>query len=84
MWYKQRVKKLDASYDPTNREGAFKKSLIWPATTPSGEGDEIPIGVLYKHERPTFEEQLPALKRGALIEQKLDPRAVEPLLKEFM
>src|SRR3989338_6023431 len=82
-WYKARVRKLDATYDPTDRIEAFKKSLIWPATQMSGKGDEIPIGVIYKHGRPTFEEQLPALRKGALVEQKSDPRALEPLLKEF-
>lgn len=93
-WYKQRVKKIESGYDPTNREEAFKKSLIWPARPArlrsggpnghSGGGDEIPIGVIYKHSRPTFDEQVPALKKGVLIDQKLNPRAVEPLLKEFM
>jgi 2-oxoglutarate ferredoxin oxidoreductase subunit beta len=77
-WYKKRVYKLDEEngYDPTDKFVAFKKSLEW--------GDRIPIGVIYREERPTFEEQLPALKKGPLFEQKLDPLRFNTLLEEFM
>jgi len=77
-WYRERVYKLekDADYDPTNRALAFAKAEEW--------GDRIPIGVIYKEERPTFEEQLPALNKGPLVRQKIEPRQVEGLLNEFL
>jgi len=75
-WYKERVYKLGDDYDPTNKIGAFQKAQEW--------GDKIPIGVLYRKERPTFEDHLPALKAGPLVKQKLDPRPVESILSEFM
>jgi 2-oxoglutarate ferredoxin oxidoreductase subunit beta len=75
-WYRERVYKLGDDYDPTNKIGAFQKAQEWD--------DKIPIGVLYRKERPTFEDQLPALKAGPLVKQKLDPRLVESILSEFM
>ena len=44
---------------------AFSKAQEW--------GERIPIGVIYRKERPTFEKQLPALNKGPLVKQKLYP-----------
>ncbi|MDD5127937.1 MAG: 2-oxoacid:ferredoxin oxidoreductase subunit beta [Dehalococcoidales bacterium] len=78
QWYKERVYKLDEdkSYDPASKTAAFAKAQEW--------GDRIPIGLIYKEERPTYEELLPALKKTPLARQKLDPRQFAPLLDEFM
>ncbi len=77
-WYRERVYKLEeeANYDPGDKLAAFSKAQEW--------GDRIPIGVIYRKERPTFEEQLPALNKGPLVKQKLEPRHIESLLEEFM
>jgi len=78
QWYRERVYRLDEdkSYDPTNKTMAFAKAQEW--------GDRIPIGLIYKHERPVYEEQFPALKELPLVKQKLDPLQFEALLDEFM
>lgn len=76
-WYRKRVYKLEGTdYDPTNRLTAFQKALEW--------GDRIPIGIIYKSDRLTFDEQLPTLKKGPLVKQKIDPLACEKILDEFM
>jgi 2-oxoglutarate ferredoxin oxidoreductase subunit beta len=77
QWYRERVYKLDEdkSYDPTNKIMAFAKAQEW--------GDHIPIGLIYKQERPVYEEQLPALKGLTLVKQELDPLQFEGLLEEF-
>ncbi len=46
-WYKQRCYKPDAGYDPSDRDAAMKKA--------SEFGDRIPIGVIYKGTRPSYE-----------------------------
>jgi 2-oxoglutarate ferredoxin oxidoreductase subunit beta len=74
-WYRQRVYKLGEDYDPADRPGAVEKAQEW--------GDRIPIGVIYKVSRPTFEAQIPTLKKGPLVGQKLEPAKVERLLDEF-
>lgn len=53
-WYKERVQNLPDNYNPNDRPAAFTKSLEW--------GDHIPIGVLYVHERPTYNDLHPALR----------------------
>ena len=46
--------------------------------------DRIPIGLIYRKERPVYEEQLPVLKEGPLVKQKINPSQFEGLLDEFM
>lgn len=75
QWYKQRVYKLDESYDPTDRRLAFEKSLEW--------GDKIPIGVIYINNRPTYEEQLPQLRDGPLYKVPITGIDYSDILNEF-
>lgn len=78
-WYRERVYKLDedATYNPSDRVAAFQKSLEW--------GDHVPIGVIYKKDRPTYESGLPALKEVPLVKQPLpDPKQFEGLLEELL
>jgi 2-oxoglutarate ferredoxin oxidoreductase subunit beta len=76
-WYRERVYKLERNgYDPGNKLAAFEKAQEW--------GDRIPIGVIYRKERDTFEERLLALRRGPLARRKLDPMLAEKLLGEFL
>jgi 2-oxoglutarate ferredoxin oxidoreductase subunit beta len=75
-WYKERVYRLDAAdHDPAGRTAAFEKAQEW--------GDRIPIGLIYRAEKPTFEEQLPALRKGPLVKQGIDPGRVKALFREF-
>jgi len=55
-WYSERVYELKGDYDPSNKVEAFKKSLEW--------GDRIPLGVVYKERRATFEEGFPRIGEG--------------------
>ena len=69
-WYRDRVYKLDEQpdgYDPSRRDIALAKAQEW--------GDRIPTGVIYRElGRPTYEEQVTALKAGPLVLQPLDDR----------
>lgn len=49
-WYKNRCKLLPDDYDPENFNLALETASKW--------GDEIPIGVIYKNDRPSFCERL--------------------------
>jgi len=77
-WYKERVYKVEeeAGYDSTNRTAALVKAEEW--------GQRIPIGVIYKADRPTYEEQIPALSEGPLVSQKTEPGRAEKLLDELL
>jgi len=49
-WYRDRVRPVDDSHDPTDRAAALELALTW--------GDEIPTGILYRSDRPAFEASL--------------------------
>lgn len=78
QFYETRLYKLETEkgYDPSDRVGAFKKSLEW--------GEKIPIGIFYQHERPLFEDKLEAVRSGPLVKQKLNSFEIEKLLDEFI
>jgi 2-oxoglutarate ferredoxin oxidoreductase subunit beta len=79
-FYAERVYKLEdeKGYEPSDRTAAWEKSHEW--------GDRIPIGILYKDEPlPTYEEQVPALRAGSIVERplaKLRPEQIKVLLSE--
>jgi len=60
-WYADRVRPVADSHDPFDRGRALELASQW--------GDEIPIGVIYRSGRSSFESQLPALAGPALCEQ---------------
>ena len=79
QWYQQRVYKLEdeADYDLTDISAAFARSQEW--------GNRIPIGIFYKIEdKLTYEDQVPALKIGPLVKQKLRTEVPEEIKNEFI
>jgi len=60
-WYKDRVRPIDNSHDVSDFAAAMDLAMKW--------GDEIPIGLIYKSGRPSFESQVETLKAGPLVEQ---------------
>jgi 2-oxoglutarate ferredoxin oxidoreductase subunit beta len=75
-WYKKRVYFLEGtSYDPTDRRAAFEKALEW--------GERIPLGVLYRGDRETYE-VLAGLKGSPpLADRELDEKRLTELFEEF-
>ena len=78
QWYRERVYKVEdeSEYDSSDKITAFAKAQEW--------GDRIPIGLIYRKERPVYEEQLPALREITLVKQKINPLQYEALLDEFV
>jgi 2-oxoglutarate ferredoxin oxidoreductase subunit beta len=79
-FYNPRVYKLEeAGHDATDKTAAWELAYEW--------GERIPIGVFYRMEGvPTYEEQVPALQAGPLVEQpleKLRPEQIEELQAEL-
>lgn len=62
-FYRPRVYKLDEEgHDPTDFQAAWARANEW--------GDRIPIGVFYREERPTYEDQVPALQEGGALARR--------------
>lgn len=77
QWYKDRVYKLSDDYDNTNYEDAYKKAKEF--------GDKIPIGVLYKVEKPTYEDSFKFIRDGkALVDRELNPLDAKVLMEDFI
>jgi 2-oxoglutarate ferredoxin oxidoreductase subunit beta len=51
-WYKERIYKLDETkHDANDKWKALERALEW--------GNQIPIGIFYKDDRPTYSDNLP-------------------------
>jgi 2-oxoglutarate ferredoxin oxidoreductase subunit beta len=74
-WYKERCKELPAGYNPANWEVAMKVAEEW--------GNSIPIGIIYRNERPSLEEKFPVLRRGPLVGQDVDRKMLRKIMEGY-
>lgn len=79
-WYSARVYDVEAEgHDRRDKSNAWELAQTW--------GERIPIGVLYQEERPTYEDQEVALRKGPLVNQELkplNPAQVDQLKAKFL
>jgi len=77
-WYSKRIYKVneDASYDPTDFFGSFKKATEW--------GDRIPIGVIYRQDKESYEDKSGISKRPPLVEENIEDIDISGALKDFV
>lgn len=69
-WYKKRVYELSQDdYAPDNLDKAMRLARQW--------GDKIPVGLIYKQEKPIFSDRIEILKQGPLISQQYDPKRLQ-------
>ncbi len=54
-WYAERVSPIGRRHDPHDRRAALELAMQW--------GEEIPIGVIYRSERPSYESRHPVLQK---------------------
>lgn len=74
QWYNKRVYRLE-DHDPTDHAAAMKVADEF--------GDEIPIGIIYREEKPTFRDRMPYLEDKALVERDVQVEELEYLIDEF-
>lgn len=77
QWYRERVYKLDDEdgYVRDDKMAAFARAMEW--------GDRIPIGIMYQHEIPSYEQQFGVGDSSPLKDQPIVRNKIEKLLKEF-
>jgi len=76
-WYSNRVYKLEANYDSTNKLKAIEKSMEW--------NDKIPLGILYKEIKPDFHDKIDFLRDGEpLINKEIDLNKISDFMKDFI
>lgn len=74
-WYKKRCYELGDDYDPRDHTAALGKAYEWD--------ERIPVGVIYRNDRPPFEDRFPALKDGPLVGREPDRAALAEELAKF-
>ena len=74
-WYKKRCYTLPDEYDATDWQAAMQTAVEW--------GDKIPLGVIYRNQRTSFEKRFSVLQRGPLVGQDTDLAELRKILKKF-
>lgn len=77
-WYGKRIYKLsgDAAYNPEDKIAAYQKASEW--------GDRIPLGIIYKHESPSYEEKSGIDKIAPLVEENIKDIDIQIALRDFV
>ncbi len=75
-FYRQNIYHLDNNYNPSDKHAAFAKSLEW------GPG-QIPVGIIYQENRPSFESALPQLRDQPLIALEPSVKNISALYKKY-
>ncbi len=82
-WFRERVYKLDETgHDVTSFAAAVTRAMEWPTLDPQGK---VPIGLFYRGERPTYEDEEIAYERGNPVTTpfRLTDEDVAGLLEPF-
>jgi 2-oxoglutarate ferredoxin oxidoreductase subunit beta len=74
-WYRERCYPLPPSHDPTNWDAAIKLACEW--------GERIPTGVIYRNDRPPFEEHFPVLREGPLVGRDVDRTRLRRIMESY-
>jgi 2-oxoglutarate ferredoxin oxidoreductase subunit beta len=75
-FYNQRAYELGPEYDCTDKAAALQKTLEF--------GDRIPLGILYREEKPSFQQKNQVLKTGTpLIDRVFEPEKIKQLINDL-
>lgn len=75
IFFQQNIYQLGPDHDASDKAAAFKKSLEWGPK-------QIPVGIFYQAEKPTYEDHLPQISQNTLIKNPLN-RNLDELIKEY-
>ncbi len=73
-WYGKMTYKLPSDHDPSDRQKAFGLALEWE--------EKIPLGILYRRERPSLEDVHPGVAGPPLHSRDTPAEAVRELLRK--
>ena len=75
QWYEERCYVLPEDHDPADWEAAMKVAYEW--------GDRIPLGIIYRNDRPAYEENFSVLREGPLVGRGLDKGKLAEIMEKF-
>lgn len=76
QWYREHIYTLDETHNTKDRATAFTRALEW--------GPKVPIGIFYKEEKPTYEDQTPQIAQTALVDQELTAKNMQTSMEELV
>jgi len=76
-YYKANTYYLGDDYNPKDKNAAFTKALEW------GE-KSIPLGILYKEEKPSYEMEIPQIAQKPLVSTPPLKRNIQTLFKQYL
>lgn len=76
FFYQKNMYRLPENYDKTNKTAAFEKTIEWGL-------NKIPIGIFYEVDQPSYEEQIPQLKKKPLIENPVKHKDLSVIFKKY-
>jgi 2-oxoglutarate/2-oxoacid ferredoxin oxidoreductase subunit beta len=75
-WYRKRVYDLfEEGYAPDNFNRAMELSRMW--------GDKIPIGIIYRKEKPSYTDKIKKLKESSLVSGKYSQKKVQNMIQSL-
>jgi 2-oxoglutarate ferredoxin oxidoreductase subunit beta len=74
-WYKKRCYTLPDEYDATDWQAAMQVAMEW--------GDKIPLGIIYRNQRTSFEKRFSVLQHGPLVGQDTKLAELKKILEKF-
>ena len=76
-WYNKRVYELKDDYDYTNKINAVTKAMEFD--------DKIPIGIIYKENKPTYHQKNKILSDNIpLIDKSINKKIIEAMFQEYI
>jgi 2-oxoglutarate ferredoxin oxidoreductase subunit beta len=73
-WYRKRVYDIfEEGYVPDDFNRAMELSRMW--------GDKIPIGIIYKKDKPSYTDRIKNLQKGTLIKGKYIPKKLKKIIE---
>lgn len=76
QWYQEHCYELGKDHDPTNQEAALRVAREF--------GKRIPLGVIYRQEKPLFEAQFPVLADGPLARREVPVDGLQQIMRQYL
>lgn len=76
QFFQENIYQLDKSYDPTNKLVAYERAQEFGLK-------QIPLGIFYKVEKPSYESQIPQIKDTPLVRHPISRSNLSDLFKSY-
>ncbi len=73
QWFQERTYWLEDEYDPADKCAAFERMEEW--------GAKIPLGIYYREERETYEDEVPMFGKEGLVEHDISDIDIGPAME---